>query len=186
MYGPLKSQKQRPGRNTVRGAASYSAGFPGISISELQRSSIINRHFQTIFREQQRDAGPMREGVKASRVDQQRHNSQGEEGTPGERFVNRDKEGGKTQQGKLVRSYLAIVGLVAGDGYIKIRIQERCVSGKQIQTPRKWSRRAKDSFRKWSKGMPNYFRNWSYTPLLGGFPTPDSEHYLDIAIYCAN
>jgi hypothetical protein len=186
MYGPLKGQKQWAGRDQVRGTTSYSTGLNVISVFELQRTSIINRHFETIFREQQREASPLREGAEASGLEQQRDYSQSQAGVAREGLVIRDEERSEAEQGKLVRTDMAIVRLAARDGYIQIGIPKGCLSENQYQTSRKWSKGAHDSFRKWSRSMTHYFRKWSYQVIFKVFPTPFYEHYLDLAIYCAN
>lgn len=183
MYGSLKSQKQWPGWDPICGTASYGPRFPGISIAQLQRTSIINRHFQAIFWKQQREACALREGFEASWLEQQCDYSQGQERFTRERTALRNEKGSKTKQSKLVRADLAIVRLAARDGYIQIGVPKGSISENQYQTSRKWSKGAHDSFIKWSRSMPHYFRKWSYQEVFNLFPTPLSEHYLDLAIY---
>lgn len=183
MYGPTKTQKQRAGRVQVCCFTTYGTGLDCLSIAELQRTSIINRHFQTIFREQQWETCPLRKGFEATRMDQQCNHPQGKKGATRQGAVIRNTQGSQAEQSKLVRTYLAVIGLVARDGYSQVGVHQRFISGKQFQTPKKWSRSESYSFKKWSRGISHYFRKWSYQPLLGGFPTSLSEQYLDLAIY---
>lgn len=166
MYGPLKIQKQRTRRVQVCCFTTYSTGFDRLSISELQRTSIIGRHFQTIFGKQQREIGSVCKSLKTARLEQQCDDPQGKEGVAWQGAFIRDQKGSEAKQSKLVRYYLAVIGLAPRNGHFQVQFQERRLSGKRIQTSKKWSRRATYSSRKWSKEVSHYSRKWSYAGHL--------------------
>jgi len=166
MYGTLQIQEQQTGRVQVCCSTSPGAGLSRLSIAQLQRSSIINRHFQTVFREQQREAGSLRKGPQAKGMEKQRHHPQGQERVAWQWSVIRNEKGSKTQQGKLVRCYVAVLRLVFRHGCFEVGIHQRGIYGNHFQTSKKWGRERQHSFRKWSREITHYFRKWSYAGSL--------------------
>jgi len=166
MYGALQIQEQRKRRVQVRGSSSSGVGLNSLPISQLQRSSIINRHFQTVFRKQQREAGALRKGSQAKGMEEQCDRPQGKERAAWKWTVIRNEERGQTEQGKLVRCYVAVLRLVSRHGCFEVGIHQRGISGKQFQTSKKWSKERQHSFRKWSREITHYFKKWSYAGSL--------------------
>lgn len=157
-----KTQKQQPGRHSVCRITSHRTGFRSLSIAKLQRSRFTGGYCPPVYWRQQRKTCTLRKGVKAERMDKRYYDSQGKERIACFGFALRNQKGDEAQQGKLVCSYMASLGLASGYGYFPVGLQSRGLSEKKILIHRKWSRRVRHSARKWSRRAFRYSRKWSY------------------------
>ena len=182
MNGTHKAQGQRTGRITVPGFTERGVGQPGIHRLAIQRPRPSRGYCQAIQRQQQRQAGDLRQGTQAQRLEESDDHSQGERGTSESWVSVYDTARPQTQQSKLVRHHLANARLDAGDGHRAEWIYPFGVSENQFLIPNLWSRERNDSSRKWSRSQPHYSRKWGYAVIFGNFSTPHSGEYLDVAI----